>query len=245
MFYSRSVSRWTLLLMFSLCGVLASCSKTTDSACSSIISISDYVSGFSQGLDNFSEDRYAQLRADSNAAYERTVNAVTEESVTSEASGVAKKISSFISVMDTVDWDVNRALDLGAAVTAAVDLGSESTLRQANTVESLLVNKCGMPSTMAPPNESEITLPMAPIPSPTATDPTVDELSDSSELTVVGKMIATQFGLSISDREATCLGISLSDVYDVSEPETSNSQYQRQFQHAFDDCGIDFSLPNE
>ena len=232
-------------MMFSLLGVLTSCSSDSDSSCSSIISISDFVSGFSQGLDNFSEDRYAQLRADSNAAYERTVNAVTEESVTNEASAVAKKISSFISVMEKVDWDVNRALDLGEAVSAAIDLGSESTLREANTVEGLLVNKCGMPSTQAPPNESEITLPMTPIPSPTATDPTVDTVSDSSELTVVGKMIATQFGLSISDSEATCLGTSLSDVYDVSEPETSDSQYQRQFQRAFDNCGIDFSLPNE
>ena len=232
-------------MMFSLLGVLTSCSSDSDSSCSSIISISDFVSGFSQGLDNFSEDRYAQLRADSNAAYERTVNAVTEESVTNEASAVAKKISSIISVMEKVDWDVNRALDLGEAVSAAIDLGSESTLREANTVEALLVNKCGMPSTQAPPNESEITLPMTPIPSPTATDPTVDTVSDSSELTVVGKMIATQFGLSISDSEATCLGTSLSDVYDVSEPETSDSQYQRQFQRAFDNCGIDFSLPNE
>ena len=232
-------------MMFSLLGVLTSCSSDSDSSCSSIISISDFVSGFSQGLDNFSEDRYAQLRADSNAAYERTVNAVTEESVTNEASAVAKKISSFISVMEKVDWDVNRALELGEAVSAAVDLGSESTLREANTVEASLVNKCGMPSTQAPPNESEITLPMTPIPSPTATDPTVDTVSDSSELTVVGKMIATQFGLSVSDSEATCLGTSLSDVYDVSEPETSDSQYQRQFQRAFDNCGIDFSLPNE
>ena len=245
MWSSRSVSRWTLLSIFSLLGVLASCSTESDSSCSSIISISDFVSGFSQGLDNFSEDRYAQLREDSNAAYERTVNAVTEESVTNEASAVAKKISSFISVMEEVEWDVNRALDIGEAVSAAIDLGSESTLRQANAVEGLLVNKCGMPSTQAPPSESENTLPMASIPSPTATDPTVDALSDSSELTVVGKMIATQFGLSISDSEATCLGTSLSDVYDVSEPETSSSQYQRQFQRAFDNCGIDFSLPNE
>ena len=237
--------RWTLLSIFSLLGVLASCSTESDSSCSSIISISDFVSGFSQGLDNFSEDRYAQLREDSNAAYERTVNAVTEESVTNEASAVAKKISSFISVMEEVEWDVNRALDIGEAVSAAIDLGSESTLRQANAVEGLLVNKCGMPSTQAPPSESENTLPMASIPSPTATDPTVDALSDSSELKVVGKMIATQFGLSISDSEATCLGTSLSDVYDVSEPETSSSQYQRQFQRAFDNCGIDFSLPNE
>jgi hypothetical protein len=173
------------------------------------------------------------------------VNAVTEESISYEASVVAQKISIFISVMDTIDWDVNRALEIVEAVSAAVDLGSEVTLRQANTVEGQLVSKCGLPSTQAPPNNPEITLPMAPIPSPTATDPVTNSLNDSSELTVFGKMIATQFGLTITDSEATCLGTSLSDIYDVSSPDTDNVQYQRQFQRAFDSCGIDFTIPNQ
>lgn len=231
--------------MIGVLAVLASCSNDSGLSCNSNISISDYVSGFSQGLDNFSEDRYAQLRSDSNAAYERAVNAVSEESISNDASVVAKKISMFISVMDKVDWDVNRALDIGEAVSAAVDLGSEATLRQANAVEGQMVSRCGMPSTQSPPNNTEITLPMAPIPSPTATDPTVNALNDSSELTVVGKMIGTQFGLTITDSEATCLGMSLSDIYDVSGPETDNAQYQRQFQRAFDSCGIDFTIPNQ
>lgn len=231
--------------MIGVLAVLASCSNDSGLSCNSNISISDYVSGFSQGLDNFSEDRYAQLRSDSNAAYERAVNAVSEESISNDASVVAKKISMFISVMDKVDWDVNRALDIGEAVSAAVDLGSEATLRQANAVEGQMVSRCGMPSTQSPPTNTEITLPMAPIPSPTATDPTVNALNDSSELTVVGKMIGTQFGLTITDSEATCLGMSLSDIYDVSGPETDNAQYQRQFQRAFDSCGIDFTIPNQ
>ena len=175
----RPSSRWSVVLLFGAVAVLASCSSDTASSCNSDISISDYVSSFSQGLDNFSEDRYAQLRTDSNEAYERAVNAVTEESVSSEANVVARKISSFISVMDTVDWDVNRALDVAEAVSAALELGSESTLRLANTVEGQLVSKCGMPSTQAPPNNPEITLPMSPIPSPTATDPIVNPLDDS------------------------------------------------------------------
>jgi hypothetical protein len=142
------------------------------------------VAGFSQGLDNFSEDRYAQLRTESNSAYERTVNAVTEESLTTEATAIATKISAFITVMDTVEWDVNRALDIAEAVEAAVDLGSESTLRQANAVEAELVKRCGMPSSVAPPTEGEVTLPMNPIPSPTATDLTA---SSSDEEKQIGK----------------------------------------------------------
>ena len=231
--------------MFGLLGLLVSCSSETEALCSSNISISDYVASFSQGLDNFSEDRYSQLRSESNAAYERTVNAVTDDVISVEATSVATTISAFISVMDTVDWDVTRALDISEAIAAAEALGSESTLRQANAVEGQLVTRCGLPSSIAPPNNAENTLPMAPIPSPTATDPIVSPLDDSSELTVIGKMIATQFGLTITDNEATCLGIALSDTYDVSSPDTDNAQYQRQFQRAFDNCGIDFTISGQ
>ena len=240
MLSSQSVSRWTLLLMVSLLG---SCSTNSDSLCGSNISISDYVAGFSQGLDNFSEDRYAQLRSESNSAYERTVNAASEDSVTAEATAVASKISSFITVMDTVEWDVNRALDIAEAVTAAVELGSELTLRQANAVEGELVERCGMPSSVAPPTDGEVILPMNSIPSPTATDPTTNTVSDSSELSIIGMVIANQFGLTVSEIEAACLGTALSNIYDVSGPETNNAQYQRQFQRAFDACGLDFSVP--
>ncbi len=229
--------------MVGLLGVLASCSSNSDVLCGSNISISDYVAGFSQGLDNFSEDRYAQLRTESNSAYERTVNAVTDDSVSAEATAIATKISAFITSMDTVEWDVNRALDIAEAVEAAVDLGSESTLRQANAVEAELVKRCGMPSSVAPPPEGAVTLPMNPIPSPTATDPTTNTVSDISELSVIGKMIANQFGLTVSDSEGACLSTSLSGIYDVSGPETNNAQYQRQFQRAFDACGIVFSVP--
>lgn len=171
------------------------------------------------------------------------MNAVADDSVSAEATAIATKISAFITSMDTVEWDVNRALDIAEAVEAAVDLGSELTLRQANAVEAELVKRCGMPSSVAPPTEGEVTLPMNPIPSPTATDPTTNSVSDISELSVIGKMIANQFGLTVSDNEGLCLGTSLSGIYDVSGPETNNAQYQRQFQRAFDACGIVFSVP--
>jgi hypothetical protein len=207
--------------------------------------VSDYVAGFSQGLDNFSEDRYAQLRSDSNAAYERTVNAVTNDLVSAQATLVATKISIFISVMDSVDWDVNRALDISEANAAAVDLGSELTLMEANAVEAELVGICGMPPTVAPPTEGEVTLPMNSIPSPNATDPTVNTVDESSELSVIGKIVANQFGLTVTDVEAECLGESLTGIYDVSGSNSNNAQYQRQFQRAFDSCGIDFVIPSE
>ena len=222
---------------------MASCSSKSDSVCTSKISISDYVSSFSQGLDNFSEDRYAQLRSESNSAYERTVIAVTKKSVTIEATALATKISAFIAVMETVNWDVNRALDIADALTAAETLGSEVSLREANAVESVIVAQCGMPSTVAPLADAEVTLPMNSIRSPTATDPTMNTVNDTSELSVIGKMIATQFGLTVTDVEASCLGTSLSGIYDVSGANANNAQYQSQFQRAFDSCGIIFTVP--
>jgi hypothetical protein len=232
------------VLLVGFLGLLGSCSSSTDAVCSSNISISDYVSGFSQGLDNFSEDRYAQLRTDSNSAFERTVNAVTNDLVTVQASSVASKIAKFISVMDSVNWDVNRALDIAEANSAAFDLGSEATLMDANAVEGELVSRCGMPSTYAPPSGGEVTLPMNSIPSPNATDPTMNTVNDSSELSVLGNVVASQFGLTVTDSEATCLGRSLSDVYDVSGANANNAQYQSQFQRAFDSCGIVFVIPS-
>ena len=231
--------------MFGLLSLLSSCSNNSDALCGSNVSVSDYVSGFSQGLDNFSEDRYSQLRTDSNSVYERTVNAVSDESVSVQAVSLAKKISLFISVMDTVDWDVNRALNIANAISSAADLGSDASLQEANAIEGLLVTRCGLPSSIPPPNNSEITLPMNSIPSPNATDPTMNTVSDSSELSVIGKIIATQFGLTVSDSEAACLGNSLSGIYDVSGADANNAQYQSQFQRAFDSCGIVFVVPSE
>ena len=241
----RTFTSWPVVLAFGLLGIIGSCSNNSDSVCSSSSSISDYVAGFSQGLDNFSEDRYSQLRTQSNSVYERAVNAVSSESVSTEATAIAKKVSVFISVMETVNWDVNRALDIAEAVAAAVDLGSEATLRDANAVEAAIVSRCGMPSTISPPNEAEVTLPMNPIQSPTATDPTMNTVNDSSELSVIGKIVATQFGLTVSDVEASCLGTSLSGIYDVSGANANNAQYQSQFQRAFDSCGIIFTVPNQ
>jgi len=227
-------------------GLLCACSSASSRvSCGDGSSISSFVASFSQGLDNFSEDQYAQLRADSLNVYEVAVNVVTDKAVSSDATQIARKISTFVTVMETVNWDVNRALDISKAMSAASALGTPETLRQANSIEAAVIAKCGMPSTVVPRGDGEVTLPMNPIPSPTATDPTMNSVNDSSELTVVGKSIAAQFGLSISDSEAACLGTALANVYDASGQNSNNAQYQKQFQRAFDTCGIIFSVPSE
>jgi hypothetical protein len=223
--------------------VLAACSSTSSTGCGDGNSISGFVAGFSQGLDNFSEEKYAQLRTDSLNAYEVAVNAVPEKEVSVEATALAKKVLAFIGAMNSVSWDINQALSIPVAIDAAVDLGSFESLREANAIESTLLSRCGLPSTFAPNAEAEITLPMNSIPSPTATDPPMSSVDNSSELKVLGKMIATQFGLVVTDVEAQCLGVALSAIYDASGQSPDSVQYQNQFQKAFDDCKVPFVIP--
>jgi hypothetical protein len=224
--------------------VLSSCSTSSSDGCGDGNSISGFVSGFSQGLDNFSEEKYSQLRTDSLNAYEVAVNAVVEKQVSVDATTLANKVLAFIGAMNTVSWDINQALSVSSAIEAALDLGSVESLRQANAIEATLVSRCGLPSTFAPNAEAEITLPMNPVPSPTATDPPMDTVNDSSELTVFGKMIATQFGIVVTDTEAQCLGVALSGIYDVSGISPDAVQYQKQFQKAFDVCRVAFVIPS-
>jgi hypothetical protein len=207
-------------------------------------SISVLVSGFSQGLDNFSEEKYSELRSNSLNAYEVAVNAVPEEQVFIEATALANKVLAFIGAMNAVKWDINQALGVSSAIEAAKDLGSVDSIRQANAIESTLLSRCGLPSTYAPSSEAEITLPMNSIPSPTATDPVMESVDDSSELTVIGKMIATQFGIVVTDTEAECLGEALSGIYDVSGATPDAALYQKQFQKAFDVCNVAFVVPS-
>ena len=222
---------------------LSACSSSSSNGCGDGNSISGFVAGFSQGLDNFSEEKYAQLRTDSLNAYEVAVNAVPEEKVSVEATALANKVLAFIGVMNSVSWDINQALSIPVAIEAAVDLGSFESLREANAIESTLLSRCGLPSTFAPNAEAEITLPMNSIPSPTATDPVMESVDDSSELTVFGKVIATQFGIVVTDAEAECLGVALSGIYDVSGATPNAEQYQKQFQKAFDVCDVAFVIP--
>lgn len=223
---------------------MTSCGGQGSDSCSDANSISGYVTSFSQGLDNFSEDAYAKLRSESTKAYELAVDSVTNETVSEEATALAKKIALFVGAMEDVGWDVNRALEVSEAVSSAAALGSEASLHEANAIEAVVIEKCGLPSTYAPRPDGEVTLPMNSIPSPLATDPPINTINDTSELTVMGSVIASQFGLTVTDIEAECLGTALSSIYDVSAATANLAQYQSQFQRAFDGCGLVFTVPN-
>lgn len=225
--------------------VVTSCSSTSDSLCESALSIPSFTMRFTQGLDNFSEDQYEQLRLDSLDALD-TVNSVAVlADAPEEASKVAIKINTFVASMDDVDWDVSIALLTNEAVEAASVLGTTETLSQANAIDAYVISQCGLPSTLAPIAGSVDSLPPPSIPSPTQTDPPSSPPNDSSEAKEEGRLVAQIFGLDLPDADLVCLGEQLSNIVDVSGANANLAQYQGQFQKAFDACSINFKVPVE
>jgi hypothetical protein len=205
--------------------------------------VSGFVQRFSLGLDNFSENQYEQLRLDTLDVYDTVNTAVEAIAAPENAIKVATKISQFVKAMDSVSWDVSRAINTSEAVQAAEVLGSETTLREANDVESFVIRECGLPSTIPIGAEGEVRLPDPSIPSPTATDPTTNTIDESSESFALGTIVANIFALTLDELKVQCLGDALVDIVDLSDATSNSAQYQGQFQKAFNDCDIDFSVP--
>ena len=225
--------------------VAVSCGESQESLCKAPLSVPSFTIRFSQGLDNFSEDQYEQLRSDSQNVLQ-TVNLVAvSEGAPSEASDLAIKINKFVTAMEDAEWDVTIALLTSEAVKAASSLGTAETLAQANTVDAFVISQCGLPSTLAPLIGSQDTLPMPSVPSPLQTDPPASPPNELSEAREEGRLIASIFGLSLSENDCECLGTEISDVVDVSSSGANLAQYQGQFQKAFDACNIDFKVPVE
>ena len=160
-----------------------------------------------------------------------------------DASDLTKKLNIFISSMDDVQWDVSVALSNNEAVDAAMTLGSAATLTQANTVESLIIGVCGLPSTVVGDGQGIDTLPSPSIASPTQTDPPTNTINETSQDEALGATVATLFGLNLSRNQTNCLGETLQGVVDVSSGNANLAQYQSQFQRAFDSCSIEFTVP--
>lgn len=231
------------LVFFAL--VLTGCSADEESLCSYALSVPSYTTRFSQGLDNFSEDQYEQLRLDSLDA-RATVNAIAiSPNAPTEAAELAIKINEFISAMDDSLWDVSIAIQSTGAVEAAAELGSTETLALANVVDAAVISECGLPSTLAPIGGVVDTLPSPSIPSPTQTDPPATPPNDESDALESARTVVNIFGLSVSDAELKCLGSALDGIVDVSSATANLAQYQGQFQKAFDSCGIEFQVPVE
>ena len=225
--------------------VLVGCGSDDEGLCANAISVPSFTTRLSQGLDNFSEDQYEQLRLDSLDA-RSTVNAVAvSPKAPSEAAVLAIRINKFISAMDDSLWDVSVALQNSHAVEAATTLGSSETLSLANVVDAAVISQCGLPSTLAPLAGTVDTLPSPVVPSPTQTDPPSSPPNDESEEMESARTVSNIFGLDLSDEQLICLGSALYGIVDVSSASSNLAQYQGQFQKAFDKCNIDFKVPVE
>jgi hypothetical protein len=230
---------------FLLCGVLFASCASESSICDDLASVAGFTMQFSQGLDNFSESDSATLRNESFDAREKVNHVAITHPDNEEAADLAKKLNVFISSMEKSDWDVSLALSDALAVDAASSLGSPQSLTQANTIESLLIGECGLPPTIANSDKTAETLPGPSIPSPTQTEPPTNTINERSQDDALGATVAQLFNLTVSPAQATCLGRALQDVVDVSASTANLAQYQGQFQRAFDECSIDFTVPTD
>lgn len=231
------------LALVSLC-LVTSCGSSGSRFCAGVKSVSGFVSQFSEGLDNFAEDRYTQLRLDSLDALQTTRDTTGDGRYGKDAASLALRLQTFVDAMDEVSWDVTQALDSREAVEAAAALGTPETLAEANSVESVVIARCGLPSTV-PSMLGSDTLPFPSVPAPTATDPPTNGPNEDSEFRAIGQMVASRFGLTLTDTEVVCLGRELQNVYDDGSESSNVGPVGSGYQAAFDICGINFSVPKD
>jgi hypothetical protein len=233
------------VLSILVASVATACTSSNSLSCDGIHSVAGFVASFAQGLDNFSENQYTQLRLDTLDAYDTVSEATKDTNASLDAFRLQTSLKSFIGIMDEVDWDVSQAVANPRAITSAAALGSQVSLRRANSVEAFVIQRCGLPTTIDPSDSGAVRLPDPLIPSPTATDPTTDTIDEKSESTALGEIIANIFSLTLSSGEVQCLGSTLVGVADFSSSQSNISEYQAQFQRAFDSCGINFTIPKD
>lgn len=228
---------------FLLLGFLSSCSSGTNTICSQAVSVPSFATRFLQGLDNFSEDQYENLRIDTNRTRATVVDVLELFPGDENVAAVLQKIDRFIMAMDNAKWDVSVALDDAEANDAADALGSATTITQANEVDAHIISRCGLPSTFVQNDPTVDTLPMPWIPAPTDTEPETNLADDESEILALGQVVGTLFQLTLTEDEVKCLGSELVGIVDRSDASANIAQYKQQYQRAFDNCSINFTVP--
>ena len=238
---TRSASRGVVVV--ALLSFLMSCGTSVVDLCSQAVSVPSYTTRFIMGLDNFGEDQYENLRTDTIRTRETVALLFELYPEDENVVAVLKKIDDFASAMDAKNWDVSVALRDSEAVQGAVLLGGAETISQANQIDALVISLCGLPSTFVPNEATGDTLPMPWIPGPTDTEPESTLTDDASELYALGEMVGTLFQLTLTPEEVECIGNELVNVVDKSDATSNSAQYQAQFQRAFDNCSVAFTVP--
>lgn len=191
----------------------------------------------SHGFENISESQYRQLASDLQTAASITRETVKNQADNADAARFSIKLNHLISIMVSLRWDFSRALLDAQANDAAKDLGTPESLLQANSVESYQISQCGLPGTV-PNDESVETLPTPSVPQPNDSEPPVSKTDQASQNIATGRFLAEIYGVQVSDSEAQCLGAALDGVVDASSAQENADQYIKQFQKAFNLCGI-------
>jgi hypothetical protein len=225
-------------------GLVSGCSlSAADSFCEDVPSVAAYVIRMSQGLDNFSEDQYFQLRTTSLSVYRTVSTAVEDPRFELSAVQLLTNLQQFNAAMDDVLWDVSLAVNDSTALAAASVFTDSEMLKEANNIESYVIEKCGLPD-FTPNDENAFgTLPLPYIAPPTATEPPTGPVNQESEDIALGTMVGNLFGLTLNAEEVKCIGQELQGVVDVTSATSNEAQYIGQYQSAFDTCNIDFRIP--
>lgn len=233
---------FVLLCLFS---PLTACSSPDGRPlCAGRVPVAEYVVQFGQGLPNLDDEATLNLQADSVSALDVVLAAREAGPETKSAAvSLAAKIAAFVAAMNAQDWIVSQALDDPDVTMAADSLGTEDSLRQANTVEAHVLRECPGVVTVPAPQASFDTLPSPVVPSPTATDPPDAGQKDDSEALALGTLVGNSFGLTLSPAQVLCIGRALRDVVDATQAQSGPGQYSAQYQSAFDGCSVDFTVP--
>lgn len=238
--YKQALSKISVIAII---GISVSCGASGADLCSQAVSVPSFSTRFAQGLDNFSEDQYENLRIDAGRSRETVIQVLELYPADSSLVVFLGLIDDFILAMEESQWDVSVALSDQNAVLAAQVLGETNSIIMANQVDSYVIDLCGLPATFVPNLETGSTLPMPWIAGPTDTEPDSELIMDESEFYARGEMVATLFQLTLSQQEVLCLGTQLANIIDRSDATSNSAQYQEQFQIAFDNCAISFTVP--
>ena len=230
--------------LFFIVTTLMSCGGRNSVNCDSAISISSYVIGLRQGLGDVSQNEYSQFRIDTLDVYDTVSAFVDEKDVSVAAVALQQDLADFIRFLDDAQWDVSKLADSTIAVLLVKKLSNSEALARSNEIELALIGECGVASTVPTSQDSQSQLPDVSFPPVDQTDPPANRTSDEKEAIENGRMVATLFGLTLSESEVQCLGEALSGIYDITSSAADIGQYQSQFQKAFDTCSIAFNVPS-
>jgi hypothetical protein len=225
----------------------ASCSSDqNDALCGPSISIGTVASAIAVGQYEFDEtDAGSSMRLDVMTAINQ-VNIIQEnasQDLQLQAVFLLDQFQKFLDISDGLNWN-----DLMMSSEVAIDgivaqLNSDEGVFATTTVDSYIATVCGDGTRDVGGDGAGLpTLPAPVIPSPLATDPPMEMVNSDADAQALGDTVATLFGLNLPPSMSLCLGKTLSEISDVTTGNASASEYEAQFQSAFDACGIDFQI---